>query len=91
MLRQITTSGTFETSDPATARLILDSANEAEQKALAKIYSVNELALRLGLSVRRTYDLLTNGKIRYACAGIKNYRVSEQAVREYLGDLRAAA
>jgi excisionase family DNA binding protein len=86
MLRHTTSAGTFETDDPATMQLILDSANAAEQAALRKIYSVKTLAERLGLSQRRTYDLLTAGKIRYTCAGRKNYRVSELAVREFLGD-----
>jgi len=87
MLRHITTSGTFETDDAATARLMLDSANAAEQAALAKTYSVAELAARLGMSQRRAYDLLTQGKIDYCCAGTKNYRIGEPAVRRFLAGL----
>lgn len=84
MLRHLTTTGTFEATDPATVRLMLDAANAAEQAALAKTYSVSELAQRLGMSQRRAYDLLTQGKIAYCCAGAKNYRVGEPAVRHFL-------
>jgi excisionase family DNA binding protein len=36
------------------------------------------------MSQRSAYDLIREGRIRYACAGAKNYRVSELAVHEYL-------
>jgi excisionase family DNA binding protein len=86
MLRYTTTAGTFETDDPATMQLILDSANAAEQAALRKVYSVKTLAQRLEISERSAYELIRGGHVRYVCAGAKNYRVSELAVREFLGD-----
>ncbi len=71
---------------------------EAEQAALSTIYRLsgapNEtrpygglLTQRLDISERTAYALLSEGKLRYTCAGKKNYRVSERAVREYLGDM----
>ncbi|OGX81990.1 hypothetical protein BEN47_05055 [Hymenobacter lapidarius] len=68
-----------------TARL----AAEAEQAALATIYTVATLATRLGISVRVVGDLLREGRIRYTCCGLKAYRVTELAVREFLGDAAA--
>ena len=73
-------------------------AAEAEQAALSTIYRLSGapdesrpygglLTRRLDISERTAYALLTDGKLRYTCAGKKNYRVSERAVREYLGDL----
>ena len=72
-------------------------AAEAEQTALSAVYCLSGspdpscphgglLAQRLRISERTAYELLREGKIRYSCAGKKNYRVSELAVREFLGD-----
>ena len=73
-------------------------AAEAEQVALSTVYCLSGtldparpygglLTQRLRISERTAYDLVREGKIRYACAGKKNYRVSELAVRELLGDI----
>jgi excisionase family DNA binding protein len=86
MLRLITSTGIFEASDQQTIDVLLAAVTLAEQEKLSKVYSVTTLAKRLSMSPRRAYDLIRDGKIRYACAGIKNYRVSELAVREFLGD-----
>ena len=72
-------------------------AAEAEQAALSVCYKVGGLpdptkphngllTERLGISQRSAEQLLRDGKLRYTCAGKKNYRVSELAVREFLGD-----
>ena len=73
-------------------------AAEAEQAALSAVYCLSGppdpacshgglLTQRLRISERSAYELLREGKIRYTCAGKKNYRVSELAVREFLGDI----
>ena len=73
-------------------------AAEAEQAALAVVYRLSGeadatrphgglLTRRLDISERTAYELLRTGQLRYTCAGKKNYRVSERAVREYLGDI----
>ena len=78
------------------------SAAEAEQLALSTVYCLSGqpdpscphgglLTQRLRISERTAYDLVRDGKIRYTCAGKKNYRVSELAVREFLGDKQARA
>lgn len=75
-------------------------AAEAEQKALSAVYCLSGkpdpscphgglLTQRLRISERTAYELLREGKIRHSCAGKKNYRVSELAVREFLGDAPA--
>jgi hypothetical protein len=72
-------------------------AAEAEQAALSTIYRLSGepdesrpygglLTQRLDISERTAYALLSEGNLRYTCAGKKNYRVSELAVREFLGD-----
>lgn len=72
-------------------------AAEAEQTRLESVYCVTGepdasrphqglLTVRLNISERTAYDLVREGKLRYTCAGKKNYRVSELAVREFLGD-----
>lgn len=77
-------------------------AAEAEQAALSAVYCLSGkpdpllphgglLTQRLRISERTAYDLVREGKIRYTCAGKKNYRVSELAVREFLGDKQALA
>lgn len=76
-------------------------AAEAEQAALSVVYRLHGepdptrpygglLTLRLDISERTAYALLSDGALRYTCAGKKNYRVSERAVREYLGDMTPA-
>ena len=73
-------------------------AAEAEQAALSVVYRLSGesdptrpygglLTQRLDISERTAYELLRSGQLRYTCAGKKNYRVSERAVREYLGDM----
>ncbi len=73
-------------------------AAEAEQAALSVVYRLSGeadasrpygglLPRRLDISERTAYELLRTGELRYTCAGKKNYRVSERAVREYLGDM----
>lgn len=70
---------------------------EAEQAALSVVYRLSGepdparpygglLTQRLDISERSAYDLIREGKLRYTCAGKKNYRVSELACREFLGD-----
>lgn len=72
-------------------------AAEAEQLRLEAVYCTSGaydptrphgglLTVRLNISERTAYDLIREGKLRYTCAGKKNYRVSELAVREFLGD-----
>ncbi|MVN78079.1 hypothetical protein GO988_17250 [Hymenobacter sp. HMF4947] len=72
-------------------------AAEAEQAALSTVYRLSGepdesrpygglLTRRLDISERTLGDLLRDGRLRYTCAGKKNYRVSELAVREFLGD-----
>lgn len=72
-------------------------AAAAEQAALSTVYVVSGepdhsrphqglLTVRLNISERTAYQLLRDGKLRYTCAGQKNMRVSELAVREFLGD-----
>lgn len=72
-------------------------AAEAEQAALSVCYRLagepdparpygGLLTRRLDISASTAYALITEGKLRYTCAGKKNYRVSELAVREFLGD-----
>jgi hypothetical protein len=73
-------------------------AAEAEQTALSVVFRLSGepdptrpygglLTQRLDISERTAYELLRTGQLRYTCAGKKNYRVSERAVREYLGDM----
>lgn len=73
-------------------------AAEAEQAALSTIYRLSGepdetrpygglLTRRLDISLSTAYALLSEGNLRYTCTGKKNYRVSERAVREYLGDI----
>ncbi|MGI4738487.1 MAG: hypothetical protein ACRYG7_25240 [Janthinobacterium lividum] len=73
-------------------------AAEAEQAALSTIYRLSGepdatrpygglLTQRLDISLSTAYALIGEGKLRYTCTGKKNYRVSERAVREYLGDM----
>jgi hypothetical protein len=72
-------------------------AAQAEQAALSTIYRLSGepdenrpygglLTRRLDISLSTAYALLSEGNLRYTCAGKKNYRVSELAVREFLGD-----
>ena len=76
-------------------------AAEAEQAALSVVFRLSGepdatraygglLTQRLDISERTAYELLRTGQLRYTCAGKKNYRVSERAVREYLGDISPA-
>ncbi|MFD1873879.1 hypothetical protein [Hymenobacter bucti] len=72
-------------------------AAEVEQAALAVVYRLSGepdptrpygglVTQRLDISERTAGELIRQGKLRYTCAGKKNYRVSELAVREFLGD-----
>ena len=85
-------NGLLEIQDPATTARLLEHeqaarlAAEAEQAQLSKVYSVQTLAIRLEVGESSAYDIIRSGKIRYVCCGKKNYRVSELAVRQYLGD-----
>lgn len=81
MLRLTYPDGTVaEALDAHSARLLVEAANAN------RAYTVKTLALRLDISESGAYALIRDGDIRFVCAGKKNYRVSEQAVREYLGD-----
>jgi len=73
-------------------------AAEAEQAALATVFRVTGkpdptrpynglLTQRLDISERTAYELLRTGKLRYTLAAQKCIRVSELAVREFLGDM----
>jgi hypothetical protein len=74
-------------------------AAEAEQVALSVCYKLSGepdpskphgglLTIRLSISQRSAEQLLRDGKLRYVCAGRnKAYRISERAVREFLGDI----
>lgn len=85
-----------------TARLLENEqrarlAAEAEQTALSTVYRVagkpdptrpyhGLLTERLNISERTAYELLRTGKLRYTLAAQKCIRISELAVREFLGD-----
>lgn len=92
MLRFITQNGRLEIEDSALVaellknQQVVDAKARAEAAELSKAYSVKSLAERLEISKRSAYELIRRGHIRYVCAGAKNYRVSEQAVREFMGD-----
>lgn len=74
-------------------------AAEAEQAALRVLYRLGGkpdesrpcgglLTRRLDISESSARALITEGRLRYTCTGgSKGYRVSERAVREYLGDM----
>jgi len=74
-------------------------AAEAEQAALSVLYRLGGkpdesrpyaglLTRRLDVSESTARALITEGRLRYTCTGgSKGYRVSERAVREYLGDM----
>ena len=73
-------------------------AAEAEQAALSAVYKVSGkpdpsrphhglLTNRLDISERTAYELLRGGKLRHTLAAQKCIRVSELAVREFLGDI----
>ncbi|HEX8349461.1 MAG TPA: helix-turn-helix domain-containing protein [Hymenobacter sp.] len=77
-------------------------AADAEQRALSMVYRIDGepdttrpygglLTQRLDISARTAYQLITDGKLAFTCAGKKNYRISERAVREFLGDMRKAS
>jgi excisionase family DNA binding protein len=92
MLRLIIQSAYLEIEDTTlTAELlknqqVVEAKAKAEAAELSKVYSVKTLAQRLEISERNAYELIRGGHVRYVCAGAKNYRVSELAVREFLGD-----
>ena len=96
ILRFTLANGHLEIEDAVTAVRLLEAqqrdrlAAEAEQAQLSKIYTVTTLAERLGISVRSCGEIIRNGRIRYVCCGAKNYRISEGAVRIFLGDAPAA-
>jgi excisionase family DNA binding protein len=86
MLRVTYPNGTVvEATDPASQKQLTEAVK------LSTTYTVKTLATRLEISERSAYDLLRGGLIRYFCCGAKNYRVSEQAVREFQGDVKAVA
>jgi len=73
--------------------------HDAFEQAMSVVYRIDGepddtrpygglLTRRLDISPRTAYQLLTDGKLAFTCAGKKNYRISERAVREFLGDLR---
>jgi excisionase family DNA binding protein len=75
-------------------------AAEAEQSALSNVYRLSGkldparpygglVTKRLDISERTAYELIRSGRLRYTCAGAKNYRISEAACREFLGDIAA--
>ena len=72
-------------------------AAEAEQAALSVVYRLSGepddsrpfgglLTRRLDISERTARALITEGRLKYTCLGVKGYRVSELAVRMLLGD-----
>jgi hypothetical protein len=72
-------------------------AAEAEQTALSTVYRLSGepdesrpygglLTRRLDISERTARALITEGRLKYTCLGLKAYRVSELAVRKMLGD-----
>lgn len=72
-------------------------AAEAEQAALSTVYRLSGepdasrpygglLTRRLDISERTARTLITEGRLKYTCLGVKGYRVSELAVRMLLGD-----
>jgi excisionase family DNA binding protein len=95
VLRFVLANGMLEIEDAVTTARLLEAqqrdrmAAEAEQAQLSKIYTVTTLAERLGISVRSVGALIREGRIRYTCCGAKNYRISELACREFLGDAPA--
>ena len=89
MVRFITENGRLEFEDAAlTAELLknqqqVEAQAKAEAAELSRAYSVKALAVRLNISERSAYELIRTGQIGYCCAGQKNYRVSERAVRRF--------
>ncbi|MCI1187867.1 helix-turn-helix domain-containing protein [Hymenobacter sp. DH14] len=84
MLRIIYPDGSIAEAEGAESEQhLLDDASKRQA------YTVKGLANRLNISERGAYDLVRNGEIRYVCAGKKNYRISELAVREYMGDIKS--
>ena len=72
-------------------------AAEAEQAALSVVYRLSGepddsrpfgglLTRRLDIGERTARALITEGRLKYTCLGVKAYRVSELAVRMLLGD-----
>ncbi len=73
-------------------------AAQTEQDALSVVYRLSGkpdparpysglVTKRLDISERTAYELIRTGRLRYTCAGTKNYRISEAACREFLGDI----
>lgn len=97
MVRFITDNGTIAFDDPATTARLLEHEQvarlraEAEQAALSRAYTLKTLAERLDIGLRSAQSLLASGRIRFVLCGQKNYRISELAVREFLGDVPAQA
>lgn len=91
--------GTFalQLSAPQEARMIEAAAQirakeDAQQAALAKVYSLKQLEGRMNMSRSTLLKYLglaeVHGGIRHRRAG-STYLVSEQAVRDWFGDSRA--
>jgi len=59
----------------------------AKQKALSKSYDVEGAAIRLECCSKTVLNLIKDGRIRYTPVGKKGYRISEQACREFMGDI----
>jgi hypothetical protein len=65
-------------------RLIIQSAYlEIEDTTLTAELLKNQQVVE---AKAKADELIRGGHVRYVCAGAKNYRVSELAVREFLGD-----
>jgi hypothetical protein len=64
---------------------------KARQDALTKTYKPKELVARLGLCTTTIYAAIADGRLRATPSGKKGYIISEQACREFLGDMEQAA
>lgn len=47
-------------------------------------YTVSELAKRLTVSLSTAYEVVNSGEIEVICLGKKSYRITEQAVQDYI-------
>ena len=64
---------------------------KARQDALSKTYKPKDLVTRLNLCLTTIYAAIADGRLRSTPTGKKGYIITEQACREFLGDITQAA
>lgn len=57
----------------------------------SELYSVKQIAVRLGVSSKKVLELIHSGKLTSYCIGPKKYRISRQHLTEFLESVRTAA